>query len=98
MGKLDVGECLACKQVVSLTVDHITPGKEAIQWLCRGCNSSKRGRTIDFSKVDLVSLQKTCKRCDYVWLPSTEDKPKVCPRCKSYYWTEPLKRKRDTKS
>jgi len=27
-----------------------------------------------------------CKRCDYKWIPRITEKPKRCPRCKSYYW------------
>ncbi len=28
-----------------------------------------------------------CKRCDYEWTPKKEgEKPKCCPRCKSYIW------------
>lgn len=26
-----------------------------------------------------------CKKCGYEWIPRT-DNPKVCSRCKSYYW------------
>lgn len=47
--------CLACGQMVKLTVDHIVPLSEGgsnsidnIQPLCHSCNSSKNAKTIDF--------------------------------------------------
>lgn len=30
----------------------------------------------------------TCKQCGHGWRPTVE-RPKVCPRCKSYRWDEP---------
>lgn len=27
-----------------------------------------------------------CKRCGYAWLPRTDTKPRVCPKCHSAYW------------
>ncbi len=31
-----------------------------------------------------------CLRCDYEWDSIKKgSKPKVCPRCKSYYWDKP---------
>ncbi len=27
-----------------------------------------------------------CTRCLHSWYPRTENKPKVCPKCKSPYW------------
>jgi predicted Zn-ribbon and HTH transcriptional regulator len=27
-----------------------------------------------------------CKRCGYQWESLYDDKPKVCPACKSYRW------------
>jgi predicted Zn-ribbon and HTH transcriptional regulator len=32
-----------------------------------------------------------CLRCGYEWDPLAGP-PKVCPKCKSYYWNEPHKR------
>ncbi len=35
-----------------------------------------------------------CYRCGHEWKPTSMDKaPKACPKCKSPYWDEPLKRK-----
>ena len=31
-----------------------------------------------------------CKRCKYEW-PSNIERPKTCPRCKSYYWDKERK-------
>lgn len=33
-----------------------------------------------------------CKRCEYDWESLGDKKPKVCPKCKSYYWEEARKR------
>jgi len=27
-----------------------------------------------------------CRRCDHRWIPRTEKKPQMCPRCKSRGW------------
>ena len=27
-----------------------------------------------------------CTKCGYEWYPRSPEKPKVCPRCKSYRW------------
>ncbi|MFH1328170.1 MAG: hypothetical protein ABIH76_04925 [Candidatus Bathyarchaeota archaeon] len=27
-----------------------------------------------------------CGRCDHIWTPRGDEKPKVCPKCKSPYW------------
>jgi len=29
-----------------------------------------------------------CLRCDYEWESRLERKPKVCPKCKSYFWDQ----------
>lgn len=34
----------------------------------------------------------TCLRCGHEWEPATADRPKSCPKCKSYYWDQPRKR------
>jgi predicted Zn-ribbon and HTH transcriptional regulator len=33
----------------------------------------------------IYSKNGKCKSCDYEW-NSLGKKPKVCPKCKSYYW------------
>jgi predicted nucleic acid-binding Zn-ribbon protein len=33
---------------------------------------------------------KTCKRCGHLWAPRTEERPKCCPKCKSYEWDKKL--------
>jgi len=31
-----------------------------------------------------------CERCEHEWVPrNTEEKPRVCPKCKSPYWDRP---------
>lgn len=37
--------------------------------------------------------QYRCRKCGYEWDAQIESVPKACPRCKSYYWQEPRKRK-----
>jgi predicted Zn-ribbon and HTH transcriptional regulator len=36
-----------------------------------------------------------CERCGHTWVPVSEAKPKVCPKCKSPYWDTPRKVKLD---
>ena len=33
-----------------------------------------------------------CKKCEHEWLPRIEEKPKQCPRCKSYNWDKEVKK------
>ncbi|MGI0082141.1 MAG: hypothetical protein ACREAF_00700 [Nitrosopumilaceae archaeon] len=30
-----------------------------------------------------------CERCGHEWVPREEEKPLVCPKCKSPYWDRP---------
>lgn len=30
-----------------------------------------------------------CLRCGYRWFPQRPERPRVCARCKSYYWDVP---------
>jgi len=30
-----------------------------------------------------------CERCGKEWIPRKEEKPVVCPKCKSPYWNKP---------
>ena len=32
-----------------------------------------------------------CNRCGHKWAPKEDEKPKVCPKCKSPYWDTPRK-------
>lgn len=32
-----------------------------------------------------------CTRCKHQWVPRDNEKPKVCPKCKSPYWDTPRK-------
>lgn len=36
-----------------------------------------------------------CERCDHQWVPREEERPRVCPKCKSPYWDKP---RRDEKA
>ena len=35
-------------------------------------------------------MKHNCKRCKYEW-ESVMERPKTCPRCKSYYWDKKKK-------
>jgi len=40
-------------------------------------------------KVEIIIEGYKCERCSHEWVPrkkSEEDKPIVCPKCKSPYW------------
>jgi predicted Zn-ribbon and HTH transcriptional regulator len=40
------------------------------------------------AKIRLWGYQ--CERCEHQWVPVKQDeKPKVCPKCKSPYWDRP---------
>lgn len=30
-----------------------------------------------------------CKQCGHKWFSRISTKPKSCPKCKSYHWSEP---------
>ena len=33
----------------------------------------------------------SCKRCSHTWIPRSNTKPMVCPKCKSPYWDIPYR-------
>lgn len=34
-----------------------------------------------------IQLMKyTCEKCHHSWLPRSEERPRVCPKCKSAWW------------
>jgi len=35
-----------------------------------------------------------CKRCGHKWHPRKEEKPLICPKCKSPYWDRERKKER----
>ena len=38
-------------------------------------------------KVKIISEGYKCERCSHEWIPrKNEEKPIVCPKCKSPYW------------
>jgi predicted Zn-ribbon and HTH transcriptional regulator len=30
-----------------------------------------------------------CERCEHTWVPREDERPRVCPKCKSPYWDVP---------
>lgn len=42
--------------------------------------------------TELIPIEHyVCLRCGHKWIPRLEDKPRVCPGCKSPYWDIPKK-------
>jgi len=45
------------------------------------------------SEIGMVSLYGCRCRCGHEWLPRiTEEKPRVCPKCKSPNWDKPMRK------
>jgi rubrerythrin len=34
-----------------------------------------------------------CERCGHKWVPRSQEKPTVCPNCKSPYWDKQREKK-----
>ena len=47
----------------------------------------------DTMKIRIRTLK--CKRCGHEWVPRKRD-VRICPRCKSAFWDEEKKKKKDT--
>jgi len=45
------------------------------------------------TKIILTKLK--CLRCNHSWYPREEEYPKVCPKCKSAWWSEPKKQSKN---
>lgn len=41
----------------------------------------------DMGEITLKGYK--CERCEHVWVPRDEERPRVCPKCKSPYWDRP---------
>ena len=37
-------------------------------------------------EIQLTVTGFKCGRCEHIWLPRTERRPTICPKCKSPYW------------
>lgn len=48
----------------------------------------------DDSKIKMIKYR--CKRCKHKWFPRKEEKPIICPRCKSPYWNKLKKSPKET--
>ena len=44
-------------------------------------------------KVKLIGNK--CYRCGHEWLQRDQDKPTICPKCKSPYWDKPRQNKQE---
>lgn len=71
-----------------LNLDSITAAKarSAIAWIDSICPQDG-GAAV--KPVDTLS----CLRCEHTWSPKESRPPKVCPKCKSPYWSRPRERK-----
>ena len=49
----------------------------------------------DNMRKTITQLQ--CKRCLYVWLPRSLEKPRRCPKCGSPYWDKPRRTSSEVK-
>ena len=38
---------------------------------------------------NVLILGNKCYRCGHKWVQREEDKPRICPKCKSPYWDKP---------
>jgi Zn finger protein HypA/HybF involved in hydrogenase expression len=48
--------------------------------------------------VEIKAIGFHCERCEHEWIPrDIEQKPKVCPKCKSPYWDTERKIKATSK-
>jgi predicted Zn-ribbon and HTH transcriptional regulator len=45
-------------------------------------------------EIGMVLLPGCRCRCGHEWLPRDEEKPRVCPKCKSPRWDKPKKYER----
>jgi predicted Zn-ribbon and HTH transcriptional regulator len=36
--------------------------------------------------ADIMLKGFQCERCGHKWAPREEERPRVCPKCKSAYW------------
>lgn len=48
--------------------------------------------------LGMVPLTGCRCRCGHEWLPRGEERPTVCPKCKSPYWDRPKQFERKAKS
>ncbi len=44
---------------------------------------------MDAKPIGMVPLQGCRCRCGHEWLPRNDEKPRVCPKCKSPNWDRP---------
>jgi transcriptional regulator len=47
------------------------------------------GKAGDEKPIGIVQLTGCRCRCGHEWLPRDEEKPRVCPKCKSANWDRP---------
>lgn len=41
---------------------------------------------VKMGEIQVQVKEFVCERCTHKWIPSSQTKPRVCPKCKSPYW------------
>ena len=59
-----------------------------------GMTREKSRVAIKAPKIGVVMLAGCRCRCGHEWLPRGDEKPRVCPKCKSANWDRPYKDRR----
>ena len=79
-------KCCLCGTAENLHVHHLKEKRKEqngdLVLACKKCHTEIFHLGAWHKKIPALS----CLKCDYVWIPRTEQKPLVCPKCKSPYW------------
>jgi hypothetical protein len=93
--------CSKCRQKSDCHAHHADYSKPLyVIWLCQGCHTSGHHKLHEYSRPKhLLTGARTrlCSSCGHNWR-SRVQKPKACPRCKSYRWRQELKTRRGGKT
>lgn len=46
---------------------------------------------------NVIILGNKCYRCLHKWVQREEEKPRICPKCKSPYWDKPRQKEKKKK-
>jgi predicted Zn-ribbon and HTH transcriptional regulator len=52
-------------------------------------SDKKKTEAKEDSGHNVLILGNKCFRCGHIWVQREEEKPAVCPKCKSPYWDKP---------
>jgi rubrerythrin len=45
-----------------------------------------KGGEEQMGQTQIRWMKYNCLRCGHIWIPRTENYPKLCPKCMSAYW------------